>query len=375
LSAVRIVGVDIFGYGLRYAHGAYAMSGGRAISTLPATVVRVRTDEGLVGFGEACPLGGTYLESFSAGVRAAMSELATALLGCDPRELGQVNRRMDAALRGQRAAKSALDIACWDLLGRATGLSITTLLGGRLTRDFPLYVAVPLDAPEAMVEHVRARRAEGIRRFQLKLGGDPGHDGARVRAVHEAAGEDALLIADANGGWRRHDALVAVRLLEGLERVLLEQPCPTLDECLAVRRRTTLPLVLDEVIVDAETLASAAFRDGMDAVNVKLGRLGGLTAARLATQLAEQLGLRVTVEDTWGGDIVTAAVSHLAASTRPEALLTVSFMNDWTLDHVAGYAPRSAAGVGNAPEGPGLAIEVDSEQLGEPLATIGRPAR
>jgi L-alanine-DL-glutamate epimerase-like enolase superfamily enzyme len=365
----------MFGYGLRYAHGSYAMSEGRKVSTLPATVVRVRTDEGLLGFGEACPLGGTYLESFSAGVRAAVPELAQALLGCDPRELGRVNRRMDAALRGQVAAKSALDIACWDLLGRATGLSVSTLLGGPLTQDFPLYVAVPLDTPQGMVEHVRARRTEGIRRFQLKLGGEPVQDAARVRAVHEETGDDVLLIADANGGWRRHDALVAIRLLEGLDRVLLEQPCPTLDECLGVRRRTSLPLVLDEVIIDGQTLASAALRNAMDADNVKIGRLGGLTAARFATHLAEQFGLRVIVEDTWGGDIVTAAVSHLAASTPPEALLTASFMTDWTLEHVASYSPRSVAGVGNAPEGPGLAIEVDTEQLGEPLATIGQSAR
>ena len=370
---MQIVGVDVYGYDVHYAHGTYVMSGGRASASLPSTVVRVRTDDGRVGFGEACPLGSTYLESASTTLRAALPELARALLGCDPRELSEVNRRMDAAMRGQRAAKSPLDVACWDLLGQVTGLSLTTLLGGRRSRDFLLYVPVPLGEAAAMAEHVREHVAHGVRRFQLKLGGDPRVDVTRTAAVVAATDDDVTIIADANGGWRRQDAVVGARLLERLDRVLLEQPCATLEECLAVRHATTLPMILDEVIVDVETLALAASRHAMEAINLKIGRLGGLTRARQARDLVEQLGLRATIEDTWGGDVVTAAVSHLAASTAPEALLNVGFSNEWVLDHVAGHQPRSSAGTGNAPGGPGLGIEVDVDRLGPPLATVETP--
>jgi L-alanine-DL-glutamate epimerase-like enolase superfamily enzyme len=105
----------------------------------------------------------------------------------------------------------------------------------------------------------------------------------------------------------------------------------------------------------------------MQGINLKISKVGGLTRARLMRDLAEEVGVSLTVEDTWGGDLVTAAVAHLAASVRPELLFTVSFMNDWTLEHVAGYEPRSRSGVGAAPDGPGLGIDVDVERLGEPL--------
>jgi L-alanine-DL-glutamate epimerase-like enolase superfamily enzyme len=128
--------------------------------------------------------------------------------------------------------------------------------------------------------------------------------------------------------------------------------------------------VLDEVITDVQALIRAY--GAMEAVNLKLGRVGGLTKARLMRDLGLELGLRFTIEDSWGGDLTTAAVAHLAASTRPDALLMASFMNDWTLDHVAGYEPRSRDGRGSAPAGPGLGIEVDPEALGAPLFSARR---
>jgi L-alanine-DL-glutamate epimerase-like enolase superfamily enzyme len=212
--------------------------------------------------------------------------------------------------------------------------------------------------------------AEGVRHFQLKLGADPREDAIRAVEVARLVGDRGLLIADANCGWLPQDAVVAARLLDPLDRVYLEQPCRTLEECVAVRRHTTLPMILDEIIVDVPSLLRAVSANGLEAFNLKLSRVGGLTNARLMRDLAERLGLRVTLEDTWGGDVTTAAVAHLAASTRPEHLLTVSFMNDWTNEHLAGYEPRSANGVGAAPSGPGLGIEVDLERLGAPLFVV-----
>lgn len=370
---MKIIAADIYAHDLRYADGSYSMSGGRTVTTLPSTLVRLRTDEGIEGWGEACPLGDTYLESFAGGVRAALPQLAEALVRAqaDPRETGVVGAAMDATLRGQAAAKSAIDVACWDILGKSAGLPVCTLLGGRRQADFPLYVALPLGTPDAMAVAARAQIALGIRALQLKLGADPRGDAARVRAVREAAGEDVLIVADANGGWRRHDAIAAARLLEGVERLILEQPCPTYGECRELRRHTTLPFSLDEIVVDLVTLAEAACDGAIDAINLKIGRVGGLTTARAMRDAAAALGVRMTIEDSWGGDLVTAAVSHLAASTPPEALLHASFMNDWVSDHAAGYAPRSRDGRGAAPDAPGLGIEVDAAALGAPLVRVG----
>jgi L-alanine-DL-glutamate epimerase-like enolase superfamily enzyme len=277
---------------------------------------------------------------------------------------------MKLSLKGHDYAKSAIDIACWDLLGHITQQSVTTLLGGVRQEHFPLYAAVPLGQVEEMTEFVRTRRGEGIRRFQLKLGADPHDDAERVRRVHEESADDELIVGDANGGWRMQDAVIAARLLDGLDRIFLEQPCPTLEECAVVRARTTLPMILDEVITDVNSLLAAWRAHAMEAFNLKISKVGGLSKARLMRDLAEVLGLRLTIEDTWGGDIATAAIAHLAASTSPEATFMVSFVNDLTIGSVAGRQPHSDGGFGTAPTGAGLGVEVDLELLGKPLFSI-----
>jgi L-alanine-DL-glutamate epimerase-like enolase superfamily enzyme len=368
---MKIVRVDVYGYDLSYVHGRYVMSRGRVVETLPSTVVRVTTDDGIEGFGEVCPLGPAYLPAHGAGARTALTEIAPAIVGLAAGNLGAVNAAMDRALMGHGYAKSAIDIACWDVFGQAAGVSVCDLLGGRVSEEFPLYFAVPLGSAEEMTAYVAARRSEGIHRFQLKIGTDPYEDAERTRRVVEATGHEDVVVADANGAWTVQDAVVAARALDGLERVFFEQPCPTLEECFIVRQRTTLPMILDECIGDVHSLLRAYQARALEAFNLKISKVGGLTQAKLMRDLAVALGLRVTIEDTWGGDLVTAAVSHLAASTPPETLFTVSFMNDWTNEHVARYEPRSRAGVGSAPTAPGLGLEVDVAMLGEPLFSAG----
>jgi L-alanine-DL-glutamate epimerase-like enolase superfamily enzyme len=365
--------VDVFGYDLTYVHGRYVMSSGRVIERLPSTIVRVTTRDGVTGFGEACPLGPTYLEGFGGGARAALTELAPAVLGADVTELAEIGRRMDAALRGHRYAKSAIDVACWDAFGRSVGTSVGALLGGRARNDLPIYVAVPLGPPDEMAAFVRREHATGIRVFQAKIGDTAARDAERIEAIAAVLGPGDTILADANGGWSRQEAIRFARAVEGAPNVLLEQPCATFESCLAVRRLTTLPMVLDEIIVDLADLVRGIAAEAMDHINLKVGRVGGLTQARLMRDVAVELGLRLTIEDTWGGDIVTATVAQLASGVPGDALCAVSFMNDWTNEHIAGYQPRSAGETGPVPDGPGLGIEVDVEALGQPLATFPLP--
>jgi L-alanine-DL-glutamate epimerase-like enolase superfamily enzyme len=364
-AAIR--NIDVFTYQLTYAHGRYVMSRGRAIDRLNSTVVRIRTEDGVEGFGEVCPLGPTYLPAHSGGALAALNELAPAVRGVDATNLAAVRTALDSALMGHDYARSAIDVACWDAFGRTVGLPVCELLGGRVTNELPLYFAVPLGPVETMAAYVLARSAEGVHRFQLKLGADPLEDAARTARVIEQTGDDDLVVADANGGWRLQDAVRAARALDDLPRVFLEQPCPTLEECLVVRQQTTLPMVLDESIRDVQSLVRAYGARAMETINLKISKVGGLTPAKLMRDLAQTLGVSLTIEDSWGGDIVTAAVAHLAASTDPDALFTVSFMNDWTVEKIAGHLPRSDKGVGRAPDGPGLGIDVDVERLGRPV--------
>jgi cis-L-3-hydroxyproline dehydratase len=368
---VKIVGLDCFGYELAYAHGEYVMSGGRAAATQLGTLVRLRTDDGAQGWGEITPLGATYLPTHAEGVRTALRFLGPFLLGQDPTNISRIGRVMDAALLGHQYAKSAIDIACWDLFGQAVGLPVAALLGGVLQDDFPVYEAVPLGSPESMTEFVQRRGEAGIARFQLKVGNDPRDDAARTRAVVDGARPGTIVIADSNGGWNLMDAQVALNAMADLP-VLIEQPCRSTEDSVLAARHNRLPLVLDESIVTLSDLYQAKQSAAVCSVNIKLSRVGGITAAARMRDVMQELNLMVSVEDMWGGDVVTAAVSHVAASTRPESLLMTSFFNDWTDGHVAGHQPRSVGGRGSAPTGPGLGILVCTATLGRPLFSISR---
>lgn len=367
---MQIARIDLYSYDLNYLGGEYTMSGGRVVSSLPSTVVRVSTSDGLSGFGETCPLGSNYLPAHAAGARAALAELAPQLIGLDASSPSLVGAAMDELLYGHAYAKSAIDVACWDLLGQASGKALCDLLGGRVHESFALYAPIPLGSVEEMRANVQAHRERNIHRFQLKLGGDPAGDAERASAVIDATEPGEIVVGDANMGWSLRDAVVAARLMDGLPRFYLEQPCRTLEECLQVGQRTSLPMILDEIIVDVQSLLRAWQAQAMVGFNLKVSKVGGVTKARLMRDLAQELGLSVTIEDTWGGDIATAAVSHLAASTSRAALFTVSFMNDASAEYVAGHNPASVDGVGAAPEGAGLGLNVDLEQLGEPLVSF-----
>src|SRR5438270_6023792 len=181
--------------------GSYKWSGGKSVTVFDSTVVEVQTDAGLTGYGEVCPLGPFYLPAYAAGVRAGLVELGPHLIGEDPRELQKLNRRMDAALKGHAYVKSGIDMACWDILGKATGQPVCVLLGGRYGDDVGLYRAISQEAPETMASRVEQYRSEGYRRFQLKVGGDPDVDIQRIRAVAAELKAGERLVADANTGW------------------------------------------------------------------------------------------------------------------------------------------------------------------------------
>jgi cis-L-3-hydroxyproline dehydratase len=362
---VKITRVEAYSYRLRYEHGNYVMSQGRQATHETGTLVRIATSDGVNGWGEITPLGSTYLPTYSGSIRAALQTLGEVLLGHDPTNIGRISRVMDLALMGHGYSKSALEMACWDVFGKVVGRPLVDLIGGRLNDDFPLYEAVPLGTPATMAEFVRARGEAGIARFQLKVGGDPADDIARVIAARAAAPDGAVIVADANGGWQLVQARRAIRGMEDLD-VLVEQPCRETPECALAHRGSTLPMVLDESVVTIADLFAA--RDaGALAVNLKVSRVGGLARTVQLRDLAQELGLSVSVEDMWGGDVITAAVSHLAASTSPDHLMNVSFFNDWTDGHVAGHEPRSINGRGRAPSAPGLGIEVDAAGLGQPI--------
>jgi L-alanine-DL-glutamate epimerase-like enolase superfamily enzyme len=350
--------------------GIYKWSGGKSVSVFDSTIVAVETDEGITGHGEVCPLGPFYLPAYAKGARTGISELGPHLIGEDPRELGKLNRSMDAALQGHAYVKSAIDMACWDILGKATGQPVCVLLGGRYGEDFVLYRAISQETPEAMARRVAGYRAEGYRRFQLKVGGDPLVDIERIKAVAAELHPGDRLVADANTGWLMHDALRVVRAVRDVD-VYIEQPCRSYEECLTVRRHCDHPFVLDEVIDSLDPLLRGHADRAMDVVNIKISKFGGLTRARQARDLCVSLGIAMTIEDSWGGDITTAAIAHLAHSTPTDLLFTSTDFNSYVTVSTAEGAPGRVDGRMAAPLTPGLGIRPRMDVLGEPTVVVG----
>lgn len=362
---MKITSAAVYEYRVDYAHGAYTMSHGRTATGHPSFVLRLGTDTEIDGWGEACPNGSTYSTSFFEGERAAVPRLVEAVLGMDPRDLAAMNAAMDAAMLGAPAAKCAVDAACWDILGKSVGLPVATLLGGIRQDSIALATSLPLSAPDDMAAYARKQRRAGVTNFQVKVGDDWREDIDRVEAVMAAVGSDTSVVVDANGGWSLQRALLAVARLRDLP-IHLEQPCATLAECAELRRHTDLPMILDESILTLADLALAK-SVGIAGVNVKPQRVGGLSKARLLRDAAQALGMNIEVDDTWGGSLVTAQLSQLAASTDPQSFLVAAYFSDWTLPAISD-APAIADGGGTAAPlaGPGLGVDVDVSVLGAP---------
>ena len=366
---MKITGIRAYQVDLPLHEGTYKWSGGNSVDVFDSTVVVVDTDSGLTGYGEVCPLGSAYLAAYANGARTGLKELAPGLLGADPTQLGLLNRRMDQLMRGHPYVKSAIDMACWDLLGKASGQSVATLLGGTYGSDFPLYRAISQDEPDRMAASVAGYRAEGYTKFQLKVGGNPDVDIERIRAVAAQMQRGDVLVADANTGWRQHEAVRIAHAVRDVD-VYIEQPCLSYEECLAVRRHTDRPFVLDEVIDDLSAVLRGVSDQAMDVINLKISKVGGLTKARQIRDLCVSLGIAMTIEDTWGGDIITAAIAHLAHSTPPEFLFTATDFNSYVTVSNAEGAPQRQHGRLAASAQPGLGVTPRWEVLGEPVIAI-----
>lgn len=362
ISAIRVYQVD-----LPLVEGRYSWSEGKYVEVFDSTVVELVTDDGLCGYGEVCPLGPFYLPAYGAGARAGVAELATSLLGQNPIAIGPVNRLMDSALLGHPYVKSALDMACWDLLGKSAGKSVCELMGGKFGKSVALYRAISQRPASEMAENVASHRADGYTKFQLKVGSNPQEDIDRIRAVASVLTDSEVLVADANTGWRVDDAARVVNAVRDQD-VYIEQPCRSYEHCLTIRRRTALPFILDENITGIDALLRGHADGAMDAINLKISKVGGLTKARQLRDLCVALNIPMTIEDSWGGDIITAAIAHLAHSTPESLRFSATDFNSYVSVQNATGAPQRAAGSMEASDLPGLGIEPAMDALGPAVA-------
>ena len=369
---MKISRIDVYSFTYTLAGGPLTLSGGRTVGTEDSTLVKISTDEGLVGWGEECPFSPDYMLAFAEGARAGIQLMGPALIGADPRQIEDVmprsmeygpRRPTPTARRRIRHRPAGTSWAC-------DGISRVSDLLQPLRRWFPIYHVVGANRPEAMRARAEQLLGQGFRRFQVKVGSGHWHeDVRRARACLEVLRDQEVVILDANAYWRQHEAAQFIAALED-EPIYLEQPCRTLAECLAIRRRTARPMILDETLTDLDALFAAQAAGAMDCAMLKISRLGGISRMRLARDVCRQWGLSVTMEDSGGGDIVTAATAHLAASTPAKSLLNGMLINMLVNERIAEGTPEPKDGWTEASRRPGLGITVDEKALGKPLFTI-----
>ncbi len=368
-AMLRIAQVDVFAVELPYSGGVYTLSGGREYRSFDATIVRVRTDDGLEGWGESTPFGTTYVAGHGRGVRAGLAEIAPAVLGLDPRCVDRVNDAMDAALVGHPHAKTPIDVACWDLFGKATAMPVCDLLGGRTAEPLTLVSSVYLGEPEDMRARVAHYRELGYVGHSIKVGDDPATDAARVEAALADRLPGEFFLVDANGGMTLEQALRMLRLLpRGLDFVL-EAPCRTWRETVALRRRTDVPIHLDELVSDSSSVVELIAHDAADGIGLKVSPAGGLTQSRRQRDVCVAAGLTVSVQDTVGSDIAFAAVVHLGQTVPRRNLRCILECRSMVTPTIVENPIPIHHGLATAPESAGLGITPNPAAIGPPIAT------
>jgi L-alanine-DL-glutamate epimerase-like enolase superfamily enzyme len=339
---------------------------------LDATIIEIVTENGMVGYGETCPLGPVYQPHHAMGARAALRQIGPHLIGHNALWIDCVRDAMDDALSGHRYAKAAVDIALWDLAGKAYGARVCDLLGGAKQENVPSYYAIAVKDPKEAASIAGEKQAEGYRRIQLKVGGrDPDVDIAAIRKVHQTLQPHVKLAVDANRGWTCRDAVTVSQACRNLSLVL-EQPCATMEEIASLRGRVSHPVILDESVEGLGAVMWAVGQRICDGFSLKVTRTGGLSSMRTIRDICRVANLPITCDDAWGGDITAAACTHIGATVIPRLFEGVWLAAPYIDGH---YDPKNGISVekGNIklPEGTGLGVQPDATIWGPPVESYG----
>jgi len=337
-----------------------------------STIVRLTSDDGHVGWGEACPHGSTYQPIHAGQVQAGIELLAPAIIGLDPREHLTVGRAMSEVLNGTNEARAAIDIACWDLAGQASGRRVCDMMGGALADTVPTYFVMRLqeNADATAAKAVELQDELGFTKLQLKAGDGHIDDTiATVKAVAAVRRPGTDLFVDVNRRWTVWQTIQFSEACAGLP-FAIEQPCNTYAECADARPHLRHPLLLDECTADLGIAARAMTTGVANGFGMKITRIGGLTPMRSFLDLCRETNTPTSCDDSWGGDIIGAACVH-AAATLDENLNRGAWIAgpyiDGHYDNING--PTIEGGRIAVPTGPGLGLTIADDFFGDATRT------
>src|ERR1041384_7152381 len=335
----------------------------------PFLLLRVHTDEGLVGLGEvSCTLIWSGEDQVTAAHLIA-DFLAPALTGEDPRDIARLTAKIRRTVAANPFTKSALEMALWDILGKSVGLPVYRLLGGKVRERVPIKMSVSGAEPRRAAELAEWALGKGLKALKVKVGIEPDADVARVKAVRAAIGPEVRLGADANGGWTPRGALAPIRRpVEECSIYFAEQPVAPLDvQWMAdVRANVPVPVMADESCYTLQDAMSLARAGAADILSIYVGKGGGIGPARKIAAVAEAAGLTCTVGSNLELGVASAAMAHLATATPGvgaeefpcDILGPLGYEQDVLTEPI-----EVRDGAVRAPDKPGLGVELDEAKV------------
>jgi muconate cycloisomerase len=349
---------------------ALAIRSGRggSHSVSPFLLVKIHTDEGVTGLGEVSCTPRWSGEDQVTGAHFINNYLAALLKGEDPADIERLALKFRTCLAGNYFTKAAIEMALWDILGKARGLPVYKLLGGAVRKSVPTKWSVSGVAPDKAAEIARWAVEQGFKAMKVKVGLEPGEDVARVRAVREAIGPGIKLGVDANGGWTPQAAVEVIERLYAYDISFVEQPL-TPEEATAtavLRKHIRVPVIADESMWTLQDAMTLARLEAADVFSIYLGKAGGICPARAIAVFAESAGLECTLGSNLELGIGSAAMIHLAMATRginaesfPCDIIGPFFYEEDLL-----MEPLPITGGEARPlDGPGLGVELDEKKV------------
>lgn len=332
---------------------------------MPSIIVKITTDTGIVGYGEGVADEHVTGESWEGTFAVLKNTLAPKLIGENPINMERIHELMDAEIYAVPTAKAAIDIACYDVAGKALGVPVYDLLGGRYHEEFPITHVLSIASPDDMADEAEERIAAGYRSLKMKVGTQVSDDVNRIEAVRARVGEDIAIRVDVNQGWKTSaNTLQGLRKLEHCGLDWLEQPVKAddIDGMVEVKSKSSVPMMIDEGLRGVREMREIIAKRAADKVNIKLMKCGGIYPAMKLAHMAEMAGIECQIGSMVESSIGSAAGFHVSFSkkiiTSVELTGPLKFMKDvGNLQYDVPFIRLN--------EKPGLGIDIDEETLNE----------
>ncbi|CUA79993.1 mandelate racemase/muconate lactonizing enzyme family protein [Anoxybacillus suryakundensis] len=332
---------------------------------MPSIIVKIETDEGLVGYGEGVADEHVTGETWESTFVILKHTLAPRLIGINPLHIEALHERMNEVIYGAPTAKAAIDIACFDLIGKKLKQPVYQLLGGRFHDAFPITHVLSIGSPSEMAEEALSVVKQGYRSLKIKVGTHVEEDIARIQAIRKRIRDDIAIRVDVNQGWKNSaTTLKALRALESLNIDWLEQPvvADDIDAMAYIRTKTTIPIMIDEGLRNMRDMREIIQKRAADKVNIKLMKCGGIYPAMKLAHQAELAGIECQIGSMVESSIGSAAGFHVAFAKKIVTSVELTGPLKFTKDVGNLHYDLPYIRLTNKP---GLGIDVDEQTLHE----------